>query len=406
MAGCGSYELPFWSTAQHDCFLDSFVFSLSLGARKAELPRYRLSNAVWLNPDLLEGKGTTDWLSQVCDGWWCRISPVCSKTDYDNAKYGSTRMWFKVNSSDPWNIAARLIARERRAPCPPEARHSTPLLLDSSLDTGVTGGVLEVWLQDIKRFYVDASDTELAALLTWHASRVTLASKLVKINKSWDRVQTLVRWEGVESARIYGRAAAEAYHSDIAAALAADAAGVTSIPEIDPIAALADVDAAIASGDADASVAAAARAEEASELRSEPKPAKAAKRSAAPKPAASTAADPRALRPPPLPRAATIQIQGGCKVDCFASDSWSVAGQQLSIPESVWTLEKSDTLRLRYVVAGLAFPADSPCFVVRVARGPRSGEYYLVGPDVVRSLMTGPMRRRAGCRLSRPPEAV
>ena len=166
------------------------------------------------------------------------MAPVCSKTDYDNAKYGSTRMWFKVDSSDPWNIASRLLARERRHSCAPDLRHSTALLLDPSTNVGVSGNTLVKWLDDVKAVYIDFNDAELAALLTWHASRVTLASKLVKINKPWERVQTLVRREAVASARIYARAEAEAYHAHISAALAADAARVKDMGEIDPVSAL------------------------------------------------------------------------------------------------------------------------------------------------------------------------
>ena len=92
----------------------------------------------------------------------------------------------------------------------------------------MSGDTLVTWLNDVKSVFVDASDSELAAFLTWHASRVTLASKLVKLKKPWERIQTLVRWESVESARIYGRAEAEAYHADISAAMAADGSGGSS----------------------------------------------------------------------------------------------------------------------------------------------------------------------------------
>jgi hypothetical protein len=343
---------------------------------------------------------------------------VCSKTDYDNAKYGSTRMWFKVDSSDPWSVASRLIARERRYPCTPDLRHSTPLLLDPSNGGGVSGGALVRWLDEVKAVYVDASDAELAALLTWHASRVTLASKLVKLQKPWERVQTLIRWEAVASARIYGRAEAEAYHADISAALAADAAGVKGLGEIDPVSALRDIDAALASkGHLEADLAS-APATEAAELRGDkppkaPRRASAPKPSAAPKPAAARRSLPQAPAavvlpvpvPPPLDPV-MVSLFDGQPVECFSSDSWGVTGGRFSIPESVWTLDAADTMRLQYVVAGLSFSTGSACFVVRVARGARKGECYLVGPHIVKSLMSGAMRRRAGGNLAYAPVAI
>ena len=419
MTGCATYSMLFWSPAQHDSFLDAFLLSLSLGARKAELPRYRLSNVVWLDPDMVEGKATTDWLARVSDGWWCRMAPVCSKTDYDNAKYGSTRMWFKVGSSDPWNIAARLIARERRFPCAPDLRSSAPLLLDPSTMAAVTGNTLVAWLDEVKGVYVDPADAKLAARLTWHASRVTLASKLVKLKQPWERVQTLIRWESIASARIYGRAEAEAYHADVAAALAADAAGVTGLREIDPVSAMNDIDAALASEGAAQADAASARAAEASELRGVDKPAKVPRRASAPKPAAAPGpAPPRRppaplpvaastpAPPPPPPRSVAVSLAGGRSVECFASDSWRVTGESFSIPESVWTLDSADAVRLRYVVVGLACPSGSPCFVVKVTRGERAGECYVVQPHIVRSLMGSAVRRRAGSSLARDPVAI
>ena len=75
-------------------------------------------------------------------------------------------MWFKLDSSDPWNIASRLIARERRHSCAPELRHSTALLLDPSTGAGVSGNTLVTWLKDVKAVYIDFNDTELASLLT------------------------------------------------------------------------------------------------------------------------------------------------------------------------------------------------------------------------------------------------
>ena len=265
--------------------------------------------------------------------------------------------------------------------------------------------------------YIDAADAELAALLTWHASRVTLASKLVKLRKPWERVQTLVRWEAIASARIYGRAEAEAYHADIAAALRADAAGVTGVGEIDPVSALRDIDAALAS-DEQAELAS-ARAAEASELRGDPKPVKVPRRSSALKPA--SAPKPAAIRrprppssaaaiipvpPPPPPAAVKVSLACGQPVECFTSDSWSVSGAHLSIPESVWTLDPADKMRLRYEVVGLSFDTGSPCLVVRIMRGAQSGDCYLVGTHVIKSLMSGAMRRRAGRSLACAPVAI
>ena len=397
MIGCSQFEVPTWEPIRHVCFLDAFVLSINLGARKVELSRYKLANIAWLTPDLQEGEHDAAWLASVEDGWWCRIAPVCSKTDYDNSKYGSTRMWFKVDSSNPWMVANRLLDRERRSPCPPSKRHSTPLLLDPSTMSAPTGATLVSWLEDVKAVYVPA---EIAKFLTWHASRVTLASKLVKINKSWERVQTLVRWEGIASARIYGRAAAEAYSADISDALSADAAGVTSaaLPEIDPVAALADLDAAIASSDADGAAAAESRAANASILRAASPPKKKPKKALPPD--VPIAAVTPALAPP------QTTLSDGTVVEFHTTDSWSMVGQTISIPEGAWSGDPLDPTRLRYLVVGLSFSEDVPLFVVEVSHGSLAGTRYQVGAKTVKALMTKSMKKKAGSRLQRPPAAV
>lgn len=101
-----------------------------------------------------------------------------------------------------------------------------------------------------------------------------------------------------------------------------------------------------------------------------------------------------------------VSLSCGQPVECFISDSWSVSGGHLSIPESVWTLDPADKLRLRYEVAGLSFDTGSPCFVVRVVRGAPKGNCYLVGTHVIKSLMSGAMRRRAGRSLAYAPVAI
>ena len=69
-------------------------------------------------------------------------------------------------------------------------------------------------------------------------------------------------------------------------------------------------------------------------------------------------------------------------------------------------MDPTDSSRLQYVIDGLAFAAGSPCFVGRITRGSRAGERYLVGPHVVKTLMSGALRRRAGGRLRSAPVAV
>jgi len=409
--GCGSYQIPTWSPAVHNTFLDAFLFSHSLGCRKAELIRYKLSNISWLTPDLDNIDATPDGLSRVEDGWWCCIATVCSKTDYDNTKYGAQRMWFKVDKTCPWNIAARLLDRELHgrgrgaSQVPISDRRHTPLFADPATGSGVTGKMLDSWLDTVKRIYVTGA---IAEFLTWHSGRVTLASSLVACNKDWSRVQTLVRWESVASARIYGRAAAEAYYTDISSALRKDARGITreQIPEIDPVAAMRDIDDAIASTADDQASASTAAVKVADELRGAGKRPPPAKRSASALPKAKRLATPVAETAPAPSKVTTVIVGHNDTTSILNSDSWGAIGQTISIPEAAWSLDVTDTTRLRYLVAGLSFDTGEPLYVVQMVKGKYQGQYYRVGTDTVKCLLTAAAKRRAGAGLRRPPTAA
>jgi hypothetical protein len=380
---CSTYQVPGWAPDVHEAFLDAFVHSLSTGNRKAELLRYMLSNISWLTPDLEKGDGSPEWLAQVTEGWWCCMAPTCSKTDFDNTKYGSTRMWFRVCLNEPWSLAGRLLARERRHPVPASERVKTRLFLDPQTGAGVTSLRILSWLDTILSLCVPS---DVAARITWHSGRVTLASKLVKIDKPWERISTLIRWEGVASARIYGRAAAQAYHDDIMAALAADAKGVRLPGEIDPVSAMDQIDAALSEPADKAEANAAAKRTAAAELRNEPKKTPKAK-----------------LTRPPVSDQHEIQLADGTHATCGREDSWNLVGQEITIPEAAWTYDDWDKEKFRYRVAGLSYDTGEPIFVVTAVSPSIAGSSYLASAKVVKRFMTTEMRNRAGPSLARAP---
>jgi hypothetical protein len=109
---------------------------------------------------------------------------------------------------------------------------------------------------------------------------------------------------------------------------------------------------------------------------------------------------------PPLPLTKKVDLADGSSIQCCAADSWAVIGQSITIPESAWTMDTTDTSSMRYAISGLSMDSGSPLYIVEVARGAQSGARYLVAPTVVHALMTRAMRRRAGSKLSHPPLAV
>ena len=292
-------------------------------------------------------------------------------------------MWFRVCLNEPWSLAGRLLARERRHPVPASERVKTRLFLDPQTGAGVTSLRILSWLDTILSLCVPS---DVAARITWHSGRVTLASKLVKINKPWERISTLIRWEGVASARIYGRAAAQAYHDDIMAALAADAKGVRLPGEIDPVSAMDQIDAALSEPADKAEANAAAKRTAAAELRDEPKKTPKAKHTR-----------------PPVSDQHEMQLADGTQAMCGRKDSWNLVGQEITIPEAAWTYDDWDKEKYRYRVAGLSYDTGEPIFVVTAVSPSIAGSSYLASAKVVKRFMTTEMRNRAGPSLARAP---
>ena len=92
-------------------------------------------------------------------------------------------------------------------------------------------------------------------------------------------------------------------------------------------------------------------------------------------------------------------LSDGTVVDFCATDSWSMVGQTISIPEGAWSGDPLDPTRLRYLVVGLSFSEDVPLFVVEVSHGSLAGTRYQVGAKTVKALMTKSMKKILSCPL-------
>ena len=134
------------------------------------------------------------------------------------------------------------------------------------------------------------------------------------------------------------------------------------------------------------------KAASAAALRGEPQAASQQKKKKA------RAAGAGAAVPPPL----SATLADGSAVDYHTSESWSVVGCELTIPESAWGV--SGSARHRYALRGISTDSGEPLYVAEVLRGSLAGQAYLVGAQVVRALMTTTMRKAAGSCLQRPPQ--
>jgi len=311
-------------------------------------------------------------------------------------------MWFQVDSSSVWGIAHRLLRRELASPCRPSERvHRPTFPQPGSADPTqpIAPSLLVSMLDSVKLIVLPAA---IIAWITWHSGRVTLASKLRKGGKDWERIQQLLRWEGVESARVYGRADAEGYSADIAAALLVDAHGVlpSSLPPLEPTDALTMIDAAITAADGEAAAVKAGKCEVAEAVRGGSAAASGKSKKVG---VAGPSASPATPAPAPL---SSVALASGDSVEASPKESWGVVGTCVSIPESAWGVEGSAARAERYEVMAFAPNASPPSYVVKVVRGPLAGSSYLASPAVVRSVLPKSVRGKLGSALRGQPSVI
>ena len=322
---------------------DMLVAGINLGLRKAEYPRYKRSNIQWRDGNKRPLEPTPE---NIAKAHWMEVTPVCSKTDPHNKQWGATRMWFRVNDADPWSLASRLRRRELNNPCRPSERHCMPLFADlaGALNTSFSSHRMT---SIMSAMVATATAPDKRRFFRWHSCRRTMACKLRKAKKPWDRIQTLLRWKSPDSVHIYGALDAEDYAQDVEDGLRADATGVRSdtLPPLDPN--FGAVDSVIEE------ISASLRSP-ASERRTPPA-----------EPLLSQSKKQEATQPP-----AVLEYDlGGVVVSGIESDSWGLVGTKLRVPLSAWP----DTANL----AG-----TESCVVVALAvSAPHEGNYLLRALD-------------------------
>lgn len=183
----------------------------------------------------------------------------------------------------------------------------------------------------------------------------------------------------------------------MAAALLVDAHGVlpSSLPPLEPSAALEDIDKALATPVAEARAAAADRKATITELK-QPDTKRA-------KTAATTAPTQPDFEDTACHQATALTLTSGEVVAVSPADSWGVVGLNISIPESAWgAQEGADTLG-RYTIVGLAASVSPPAYVVRLLRGALAESTHMVSPSVVKSMLPRGVKSKLGTAMKRPP---
>ena len=121
-------KLP-WQRAKCDMCHCMLAFALGVACRKEESPRYKASNVAWFTARLVEVVLDRDGIESLCNACFCRVRPVSSKTDQNNVDWGNHYMWFRVDTSAWWSLAAALMWIEQTHFVEPQHRLATTSVL-------------------------------------------------------------------------------------------------------------------------------------------------------------------------------------------------------------------------------------------------------------------------------------
>ena len=84
----------------------------------------------WFTAKLVEVVLDRDGIAGLCNACFCRVRPVSSKTDQNNVEWGNHYMWFRVDTSSWWSLAAALMWIEQTYFVEPQHRLATTLFFN------------------------------------------------------------------------------------------------------------------------------------------------------------------------------------------------------------------------------------------------------------------------------------
>ena len=359
-----------WPAALSMAMLVAFCHALSTGMRCDEWTSAfsgdtyaRRSNYTWVDEQGGDLPNTPEVINSRYTGCLLRGRSSPSKCDRLNVDWGASDMWFRYDNTNPLNFAWRWQQWELEYPCPEHERHVWPAFSPSGDSVPFTSAKARACLNTL---LLRAMSPVEAAKRSWHACRVTIATRLfaARGSKSGEIprdeiegvIQSVVRWKTVEAMRIYARMGRHAYadYVDLATNTDADAQIPDDLPECDPsglMDELADTAAALEADErAAAKAAKAARRDAAGAARDadDARPAAGKKKrrpdpaSGAPSSSAASASTERAM----------FDLGDGIAARDAGDESWCVVGQELKMCNTFWGIDnglKSDCRVVGYI---------------------------------------------------------
>ena len=195
------------------------------GMRKSELVSNDgslalcIGNTAFLIKSTIVCRPTNEQLDALGPGDFLVITPPPSKSDPFGVVWGSLPIYLPFCQER--RNAARLVAQIHKTR---RAAHSSEPLFCSSQDKAFTHNFLDRVLK--KRLQDIGMSTAQAALYSFHSARAHLACALAAAKRPPDIIQALLRWQSVDSLRVYVAFNPADYAAHITAAQSATVAGI------------------------------------------------------------------------------------------------------------------------------------------------------------------------------------
>ena len=209
--------IPGWSTTLTACMAVLIPFVVMTGTRKDEFSKdgakdndyLRRSNFQWMDGDR-EIPHTPANLRALPPRAFLRGQAGPSKCDRYLQTWGARHQWFQRNDANPLNFASAWRRWELAYPCPIDERATWAAFSPTGTATPFSPSAADKALNTLMTAALGAA---AAALRSWHAFRVTLASALRGIPRTAGEttednngiIQMCLRWSSIESVRTYSR---------------------------------------------------------------------------------------------------------------------------------------------------------------------------------------------------------
>ena len=209
--------IPTWSSGLTACMQVLVCFSVMSGTRKNEFTKdgctdndyLRRNNFQWMDGEV-EIPHTRENLLRLPLDAFLRGQAAPSKCDRYLQTWGNRMQWYQRDATNPLCFASAFLAYELVYPCPLNERHQWSAFSPTGDAQPFSPSAADTALRTLMTAALGAAT---AALRSWHAFRVTLASSLRGIPRKAGEttednngvIQMLCRWSSVESVRTYSR---------------------------------------------------------------------------------------------------------------------------------------------------------------------------------------------------------